>query len=56
MLIDYCCCMREVLCCESILVMWIFNWVRREGRKREGERDMQAKYTNRTVCFHIIYQ
>jgi hypothetical protein len=30
--------------------------VRREGREREKERDLQAKCTDITVCFHIIYQ
>jgi hypothetical protein len=31
--------------------------VHREGREEEKERDiLQAKCTDRTVCFHIIYQ
>jgi hypothetical protein len=27
-----------------------------QGGEREEERDLQAKSTDRTVCFHIIYQ
>jgi hypothetical protein len=45
------------MCCK------IFSWVRRStlqlgaGReeRREKERDLQAKSTDRTVRFHLIY-
>jgi hypothetical protein len=48
-----------------VRVLW-FNWVQistlqlgAQGgeRQRENERrDLQAKCTDRTACFHIIYQ
>jgi hypothetical protein len=49
----------------AFLYCKIFSWVRRSTlqlgaqggeRRRERERDLQAKCTDRTVCFHIIYQ
>jgi hypothetical protein len=34
-----------------------YSWVRRERVDREEERERStAKCTNRTVCFHLIYQ
>jgi hypothetical protein len=30
--------------------------IRRGEKREERERDLQAKCTDRTVCFHIIYQ
>ena len=56
---------KEVLCGERSLCCKIFSWVRRstvqlgaQGReieKREKERDLQAKSTDRTISFHLIY-
>jgi hypothetical protein len=55
-------CEREVLCVRAFCIVRSSagcedqpcSWVHREGREEKERENLQAKSTDRTVCFHII--